>query len=183
MEIKILGMGCSKCKRLEALAREVATQAGVEAQFTKVEDMEAIMAYDVISTPALVIDEEVMASGRIPRKEEIAEWIRTAQSLEAPGETRQREKMRRKRTMLQIKVFGTTPPCANCKRAKAQAEKAAERFPDQVEVIELDALGPEAEQYGLVTTPLIVIGEEIVSKGQVVRADRLASIIGTKLGG
>ena len=85
--------------------------------------------------------------------------------------------------MIQIKVFGTTPPCANCKRAEAQAEKAAERFPGQVEVIKLDALGPEAEQYGLMTTPLIVVGEEVVGAGKVVPAARLVSIIEKKLGG
>jgi len=85
--------------------------------------------------------------------------------------------------MIQIKVFGTTPPCANCKRAEAQAEKAAERFPGQVEVVKLDALGPEAEHYGLMTTPLVVIGEEVVSAGKVVPADKLVSIIEKKLGG
>ena len=85
--------------------------------------------------------------------------------------------------MLQIKVFGTTPPCANCKRAEAQAERAAERFPGQVEVIKLDALGPEAEQYGLMTTPLVVIGEEVVGAGKVVPAAKLVSIIEKKLGG
>ncbi len=81
MEIKILGTGCPKCKRLEALAREVTGDQGVEATFTKVKDMDAILAYDVMSTPALVIDEQVKSSGRIPRKEEIAEWIRTTQGL------------------------------------------------------------------------------------------------------
>ena len=85
--------------------------------------------------------------------------------------------------MLQIKVFGTTPPCANCKRAEAQAERAAERFPGQVEVVKLDALGPEAEQYGLMTTPLVVIGEEVVGAGKVVPAAKIASIIEKKLGG
>jgi small redox-active disulfide protein 2 len=79
MEIKILGMGCPKCKRLEELAREAAGDLGLEATFTKVKDMDAIMAYDVMSTPALVINEEVKSSGRIPHKEEIAEWIRAAQ--------------------------------------------------------------------------------------------------------
>jgi small redox-active disulfide protein 2 len=79
MEIKILGMGCPKCKRLEELAREAVNDLGVEATFTKVKDMDAIMAYEVMSTPALVIDEEVKSSGRIPRKEEIAEWIGAAQ--------------------------------------------------------------------------------------------------------
>ncbi len=85
--------------------------------------------------------------------------------------------------MLQIKVFGTTPPCANCKRAEAQAEKAAERFPGQVEVVKLDALGPEAEQYGLMTTPLVVVGEEVIGAGKVVPAARLVSIIEKKLRG
>jgi thiol-disulfide isomerase/thioredoxin len=85
--------------------------------------------------------------------------------------------------MLQIKVFGTTPPCANCKRAEAQAKKAAEQFPDQVEVVKLDALGPEAEQYGLVTTPMVVVGEEVVGTGKVVPAAKLVSIIEKKLGG
>ena len=85
--------------------------------------------------------------------------------------------------MLQIKVFGTTPPCANCKRTEAQAERAAERFPGQVEVVKLDALGPEAEQYGLMTTPLVVIGEEVVGAGKVVPAAKIVSIIEKKLGG
>ena len=81
MEIKILGGGCPKCERLEELARETAGELGVEATLTKVKEIDAIMAYDVVSTPALVIDEEVKSSGRIPRKEEIAEWIQIAQDL------------------------------------------------------------------------------------------------------
>lgn len=85
--------------------------------------------------------------------------------------------------MLQIKVFGTTPPCVNCKRAEAQAKKAAEQFSGQVEVVKLDALGPEAEQYGLMTTPLVVVGEEVVGVGKVVPALKLVSIIEKKLGG
>jgi thiol-disulfide isomerase/thioredoxin len=85
--------------------------------------------------------------------------------------------------MLHIKIFGTTPPCANCKRAEVQAEKAAERFPGQVEVVKLDALGPESEQYGLMTTPLVVVGEEVVGAGKVVPAGRLVSIIEKTLGG
>jgi small redox-active disulfide protein 2 len=79
MEIKILGGGCARCDRLEKLAREVAKELMVEAAFTKVKDMDAIMAYDVMSTPALVIDEDVKSSGRVPRREEIAEWIRQTQ--------------------------------------------------------------------------------------------------------
>lgn len=85
--------------------------------------------------------------------------------------------------MLQIKVFGTTPPCANCKRAEKQAQDAAEQFPGQVVVVKLDALGPEAERYGLVTTPLIVIGDEVVGAGKVVPASQLVAIIESRLGG
>jgi len=81
VEIKILGTGCTKCRRLERLAREVAGELGVEATLTKVKDMAEIMAYDIISTPGLVIDEEVRAAGRIPQREEVAAWIRQAVGL------------------------------------------------------------------------------------------------------
>mgnify|MGYP000734191641 CR=1 FL=1 len=79
MEIKILGIGCPKCKRLEELAREAAIEAGVEATFVKVTDVQAIMKYPIMSTPALVIDEQVKSSGRLPRKEEIVAWLKEAQ--------------------------------------------------------------------------------------------------------
>jgi hypothetical protein len=85
--------------------------------------------------------------------------------------------------MLQIKVFGTTPPCANCKRAEREALKAAERFPGRVEVVHLDALGPEAQQYGLMVTPMIVVGDEVVGTGKVVRANELVPFIEAELGG
>jgi hypothetical protein len=85
--------------------------------------------------------------------------------------------------MIQIRVFGTAPPCANCRRAETEAEKAAEEFPTQVEVVKLDALGPEAEQYGLMTTPLVVVDDVVVGAGKVVRSERLISIIEGKLGG
>ena len=62
MEIKILGMGCPKCKRLEKIAREAADTAGITATFSKVQDMDAIVAYGVAMTPALVIDEVVVSA-------------------------------------------------------------------------------------------------------------------------
>ena len=78
MEIKILGKGCPKCERLEQLTRAAATELGVDATFDHVRDMDAILAYDIVSTPALVIDEEVMCSGRLPSKQEIAGWLTAA---------------------------------------------------------------------------------------------------------
>ena len=85
--------------------------------------------------------------------------------------------------MLQIKVFGTTPPCASCKRAEVQARQAAEQFPGQVEVIKLDAMGPEADAYGIMSTPLVVVGDEVVGRGKVIPAKRLADVVRQKLGG
>ena len=76
MEIKILGIGCPKCKRLEQLAREAVAEAGVEAEIVKVTQMGKIMEYPIVSTPALVINEQVKSSGRIPRKEEIVAWLK-----------------------------------------------------------------------------------------------------------
>lgn len=66
MIIKILGTGCSNCKRLEANAREAVKQLGVEATVEKVEDIQAIMTYGVMSTPALVVGEAVKVVGRVP---------------------------------------------------------------------------------------------------------------------
>jgi small redox-active disulfide protein 2 len=76
MEIKILGGGCPKCKKLEKVARAAAQEAGVDATFVKVTDMSDIMAYDIAITPGLVINETVKSSGRIPRSDEIAIWIK-----------------------------------------------------------------------------------------------------------
>ena len=71
MEIKILGTGCSKCKTLEKMTRDVVYQTGVTANIEKVEDIMEIMRYGVMSTPALVVDGVVVVKGRIPSTEEI----------------------------------------------------------------------------------------------------------------
>ena len=71
IEIKILGSGCPNCIRLDKLTREAAAELGIEATFTKVQDLSEIMAYDIVCTPALVVDERVVLSGRVPRKDEI----------------------------------------------------------------------------------------------------------------
>jgi small redox-active disulfide protein 2 len=78
MIIKILGTGCAKCNRLEQLTREVVTDLGLVAEFDHVTEMPKIMAYPIMTTPALVVNEEVKVSGRIPSKDEIAVWLKAA---------------------------------------------------------------------------------------------------------
>lgn len=69
--IKILGTGCPKCKQTEAIVRATLAELGIEAHVEKVEDIQQIMAYNILSTPAVVVDEEVKIKGRIPTKEEM----------------------------------------------------------------------------------------------------------------
>jgi small redox-active disulfide protein 2 len=69
--IKILGTGCPKCKQTTALVEGVVKETGVDATIEKVEDIMEIMKYNVLSTPALIIDEEIVIKGRVPSKSEV----------------------------------------------------------------------------------------------------------------
>lgn len=73
--VKILGSGCANCKKLEAVARAAADAAGVPAEFVKVTDQLEMLNYDFLSTPALVIEEKVVSSGRIPTQAEVVSWL------------------------------------------------------------------------------------------------------------
>jgi small redox-active disulfide protein 2 len=75
MDIKILGPGCSKCKTLDKLTREVVEKNGINATITKVEDIMEIMKYGVMSTPALVVDEKVILKGRVPSSHELKQLL------------------------------------------------------------------------------------------------------------
>ena len=75
MNIKILGTGCSKCKKLEQLTKEAVTEMGIEATVEKVEDMYKIMQYGIMRTPGLVVDEKVVLSGRLPKSDELRELL------------------------------------------------------------------------------------------------------------
>jgi small redox-active disulfide protein 2 len=75
MEIKVLGPGCAKCKTLEKATREVVKKNNIDANITKVEDIMEIMAYGVMSTPALVVDGKVVVKGRVPSNDEIAKLL------------------------------------------------------------------------------------------------------------
>ncbi|WP_243345398.1 thioredoxin family protein [Parabacteroides sp. FAFU027] len=71
MEIKVLGTGCTKCKTLEKVVKDVVEQNSIDATVVKVENIMEIMKYGVITTPALVIDGVVMVKGRVPSADEI----------------------------------------------------------------------------------------------------------------
>lgn len=77
LTIKILGSGCANCKKLEAVARAAAESAGIQAEFIKVTDYNAMMAYDILATPALVANEKVLCSGRVPTQAEVVQWLTT----------------------------------------------------------------------------------------------------------
>jgi small redox-active disulfide protein 2 len=76
MKIEVLGMGCASCNKLYQNALEAVKQSGKEVQVVKVEDIQKIMNYGVLSTPALVIDGVVKTAGKLPKAEEIKEWIK-----------------------------------------------------------------------------------------------------------
>lgn len=67
MEIKILGTGCAKCKKLERRVRKAVDEMGIEADIIKVEDIEEIMQYNILSTPGLVVDGELRLAGQLPK--------------------------------------------------------------------------------------------------------------------
>jgi small redox-active disulfide protein 2 len=76
MRIKVLGTGCPKCKKLYEEAKKAVVDSGVACSLEKVEQIDEILNFGVMMTPALVIDEEIKASGRIPKAAEILLWIK-----------------------------------------------------------------------------------------------------------
>ena len=76
MKIELLGMGCANCNKLYQNAIEAVKLSGKEIEVTKVEDIKVIMRYGVLSVPALVIDGLVKTAGKVPKAEEIKEWIK-----------------------------------------------------------------------------------------------------------
>lgn len=82
LSVKVLGPGCSNCKTLEAVTRKAIATLGIEVEFTKVEDYVEIMRYPILSTPALVINEKVITSGRVPSQAEITTFLTDAMMTE-----------------------------------------------------------------------------------------------------
>ncbi len=77
MEIKILGTGCPNCLTLEKKVRNVVNENSIDAKITMVKDILQIMSYNIMSTPALVIDEEVILKGRVPKDSELLALIKS----------------------------------------------------------------------------------------------------------
>jgi small redox-active disulfide protein 2 len=75
MKIEILGSGCSKCNKTKEVVEKVLKNTGVKAEVVKVEDIETIMKYGVMITPAVVIDGDVKIVGKVPDEKEIKKWI------------------------------------------------------------------------------------------------------------
>ncbi len=74
-KVKVLGSGCANCKSTAALINEVADALKITIDIEKVEDFAQIMAYGVMATPAVVIDEQVVHKGGIPKRDSIEEWL------------------------------------------------------------------------------------------------------------
>jgi small redox-active disulfide protein 2 len=82
MNIKILGPGCARCHQLEKTASEVVKELGIDASVEEVKDMSKIIAYNILTTPGLVINEQVVSSGKLPTKAEITQLIINALAKE-----------------------------------------------------------------------------------------------------
>lgn len=82
--IKVLGSGCANCKRVEQIARKVIDEMSLEAEIVKVTEYPDIMAYNIMSTPGLVINEKVVSSGRIPSAAEITTFVTSSLEVANP---------------------------------------------------------------------------------------------------
>jgi small redox-active disulfide protein 2 len=80
MLIQVLGTGCTRCKTLHEMVKKAVQETGVDAEVEKVEDIQQIMAFELIMTPGLVIDGEVKAAGRLPSVEELKKLILVAKA-------------------------------------------------------------------------------------------------------
>ena len=83
LNIKILGSGCANCKRLAYLTERAATALNVAVKIEKVTDPVEIMKYPILSTPGLVINEELVSAGRVPGEAEIKNWLGAASQAPA----------------------------------------------------------------------------------------------------
>jgi small redox-active disulfide protein 2 len=84
LAIKILGSGCANCKNLERLCREVVEDNKLEAQIEKITDFKEIASYGIMSTPGLIVNGEILSSGKLPTKSSLQHWLMN--SIKSNGE-------------------------------------------------------------------------------------------------
>lgn len=78
LSIKVLGPGCANCQKVEAVAKSAVASLGVDAEISKVTDYGEMMAYNILATPGLVVNEKLVAAGRIPNEAEVRNWVQAA---------------------------------------------------------------------------------------------------------
>ena len=76
MEVKVLGTNCSKCKRLESKLRELVEKNNIDAEVTKVTEINKMLSYGIMMTPGLVINEEVKSVGIVPKDDQLIKWLK-----------------------------------------------------------------------------------------------------------
>jgi small redox-active disulfide protein 2 len=75
INIKVLGPGCANCSKLEQITRQAVSEMGMQADISKITDYAEIMTYPIVSTPGLVINGNVVCSGRVPTQAEVTTWL------------------------------------------------------------------------------------------------------------
>lgn len=78
LTIKVLGPGCANCQKVEQIAKQVVATLSVDATIQKVTEREEMMAYRILATPGLVVNEKLVCAGRIPSEAEVTTWITNA---------------------------------------------------------------------------------------------------------
>ncbi len=86
MKIKVLGPGCARCHRLEQTVKDVVKELAVDASIEEVKDVKKIMAYPILTTPGLVVNEELVCSGKVPDKAEVTQLIVNALEKQQRGD-------------------------------------------------------------------------------------------------
>jgi small redox-active disulfide protein 2 len=81
MNVKVLGTGCTKCKKLEETVKNVMKENNISGDIEKVTQIEDIMKYGIMMTPGLVINEKVKSSGNIPKDDQILSWLKESENV------------------------------------------------------------------------------------------------------
>jgi small redox-active disulfide protein 2 len=79
MDVKVLGPGCMRCNQLYEATKEAIEQSGLDVDLAKIQKIEEISEYGIAFTPALVIDGQVVSSGKVPKVDKIVSWLQKAQ--------------------------------------------------------------------------------------------------------